>query len=861
MSYRLFAVIALFSLHHTDARAQTVIHEVHGAPADQFGSAVASPGDVDLDGYPDFAVAAKERRGGAGAVDLFSGRTGTLLRTLTDGPSNHLGRILLRAGDIDGDGHGDMWVGSDREVLGYSGRTGNVLWRFPSADFLAAAGDVDRDGRADLLAGMGDAGGSGLVAVLSGRTGAVVWSHVAVGQRLLASGPAGDIDGDGHDDVVLTVSDPSGYPRLLQVRSGRTTSVLRSAQVDPYLNVGVAVGTVGDHDHDGRDDYFVVQERLTPPPTGVVGLVTLLSGATGTTLDTYEGYVYCNRYSMCVITRVLTGVGAVGDFDGDGMLDPLFVVDGNQEGRTRAGTPIFVPSDVAAAAGDVDRDGREDLVVGLPALGLVRVQRVPAAARLSPPGYVPRIGSAPGVTRIGDLDGDGHDDFAFTGLGYTAFGNSNRCDLRSGSDAHVLASFTGSIGFATVIQAASAGDVDGDGGLDVVVGWNSGGGPPDEHHAELLRNGGQQLFRFDHIDVTYGIGVAGGSDWNADAVPDVFVAGLTFTEVRSGRDGSLLRTIAAGGNRLVVVGDLDADGQGDLAIGDSIFSSRNAQLIWTLAAAPTPAGDVDGDRHADLWLAEAAGPTLVSGRTRNALRVLPWPRGNRGLVLASGADWDGDGTGDLVVGLPTALLSGLAVVVSGTDGRELHVTEGDRRGDGLGATAALLAAPPGSRPSLVVSATNGGPLCTGYAVHVRDDADAGGAATHGLGCGGVLGLPRLRWIGRPRLGLASAYTVAHAAPSAAAAFALGGSEDRWLGLSLPLPLAPLGLPPCHLFTALDVLVPAVTDGGGTATLPLQVPNLQALVGARLFAQTVHADPTANATGLSFSNAVRLVVAR
>jgi hypothetical protein len=53
----------------------------------------------------------------------------------------------------------------------------------------------------------------------------------------------------------------------------------------------------------------------------------------------------------------------------------------------------------------------------------------------------------------------------------------------------------------------------------------------------------------------------------------------------------------------------------------------------------------------------------------------------------------------------------------------------------------------------------------------------------------------------------------------------------------------------------DVIVSATSSAGGTATLPLAVPNNVSLVGALLYTQVGVADPAA-VQGLALSQAVR-----
>lgn len=843
----------------SNAIAQTVLLDFVGVPGDAFGSAVVGPGDVDLDGYPDVAVAAPGRNGGGGGVDVFSGRTGARLWSLAGLAGEGLGRDVLAAGDIDRDGHGDLWVRTAAEVLACSGRAGLVLWRMPTADFVAAAGDVDRDGHSDLLLGAADLGGSSVYAVVRGATGGILWAHLPAPMRLVALGSAGDVDRDGHDDVVATLTERTGSTRTIEIRSGRTQQLLRSTTAFAYYGEGALVGSAGDWNSDGYDDTFVLQERVPPPPTFTVGYLTVRSGLDGSTLWGTSGSYYCDRYTNCTLVHLLSRFERGGDFDGDGLADPLLWLAGEVVVSPRVGAmQVELPSSVVAYAGDVDRDGRDDLIVGLSD----RVQVIKATVGLRSLGgfgYVPRIGESYAVAGVGDLDGDGYDEVAYSARGYTAFGDIFGCTIRSSRDASTVLGFSGSGTFPSVLVAAPAGDVSGDGRADVVVGFNSVSAPRTDHRAEVWANG-VELYQFDNADTSYGIAVAGDADWNRDGRADVFVAAQTFTEVWSGASGSLLHTLPAGGRHLVSLGDVNADGVGDLAIGNDVYSGSNRQVLLRLTSAPYAAGDTDNDGHADLWLVETAGATLYSSRL-GVLRVLPWPQGQPAARVSAGVDWNGDGIGDLLAGFPNRAPGGAAVLMSGLDGQPLFTQSGGRSGDAFGHTVALLRAPVGAAASLAADSTSGGPLATGYAWLVREPRSPGGQVPYGRGCVGAVGLARLAWIGSSRIGTSGSLALDRAPPATAVVFILGGSEDRWLGATLPLPLAGLGMEECVLHAAADVLVPTGTDGGGRANLPLTIPADPVLVGARLLAQTAQFDPATNPFGVTTSQARRMVFVR
>ena len=71
----------------------------------------------------------------------------------------------------------------------------------------------------------------------------------------------------------------------------------------------------------------------------------------------------------------------------------------------------------------------------------------------------------------------------------------------------------------------------------------------------------------------------------------------------------------------------------------------------------------------------------------------------------------------------------------------------------------------------------------------------------------------------------------------------GLSDSTWNGLTLPLNLAFVGYPTCDVLVAGHLMISATADARGRASFSFPVPNLQQLVGLRLFHQVVGVDPT------------------
>lgn len=155
-----------------------------------FGTAAAGIGDVNGDGIDDVIIGWPTR----GNAHVYSGKTHTRLYTLQTATAG-FGRTLAAVGDVDGDGRPDIAVGAGRtedpngipDLTGminiYSGATGTLIHSYtgenPTDEFgysVAAAGDLNGDGRADFFIGApGRDGGRGRVLGYSGLDGALAY--------------------------------------------------------------------------------------------------------------------------------------------------------------------------------------------------------------------------------------------------------------------------------------------------------------------------------------------------------------------------------------------------------------------------------------------------------------------------------------------------------------------------------------------------------------------------------------------------------------------------------------------------------------------------------------------------------------
>jgi hypothetical protein len=309
-----------------------IVREWDGESAgDQFGWIARVIGDVDHDGFNDFVTSAPTKNiygDNAGRVYVYSGRTGALLWSVDGAPGDQLGSGIEAAGDTDGDGFPDVIASApyiDTAYV-YSGRDGRILLTFHGdskgenfGQHVASAGDIDGDGHADVVVGAPNsaAGGkdAGRVYVYSGKDGHLLLT--LTGER------PGDMFGStvaGYADRIhrfLVVGAPNAGRRKagrVYVYSGLSK---RPKWVFDSDSTGVALGymfvsVLGDVDGDAVPDIFASDwsNAARGPSTG---RAYVYSGRTGKKLFTFTGETAGEGFG--------TTDSKAGDIDGDHRAD------------------------------------------------------------------------------------------------------------------------------------------------------------------------------------------------------------------------------------------------------------------------------------------------------------------------------------------------------------------------------------------------------------------------------------------------------------------------------------------------------------------------------------------------------------
>ena len=235
------------------------------------------------------------------------------------------GGVNVAMGDIDGDGTPDIITGAGPgggpHVRVLSGVDLHELYSFYAFDpsfaggVFVASGDIDGDGRADIIAGTG-AGGSPQVRVFSGVDLHEIASFLAY-TPLLTGGvrvASADVDGDGRADII-TGAGPGGGPHV-RVFSGVDLHEIYSFYAYTPTFAGGVYVAAGDVDGDGHADIITGAGAGGGPHVRVFSGVDLHELASFFAYDpTFAGGVHVAAGDIDEDGRVdvITGAGPGGD--------------------------------------------------------------------------------------------------------------------------------------------------------------------------------------------------------------------------------------------------------------------------------------------------------------------------------------------------------------------------------------------------------------------------------------------------------------------------------------------------------------------------------------------------------------------
>jgi hypothetical protein len=752
---------------------------------DRFGAPVAAAGDVNGDGYADVIVGARDFPGtDKGKAYVFTGSASGLNTSPAwtaegENDGDYFGTSVASAGDVNGDGYADVIVGAG----GFGGGRGktyvfhgspsgpgtNPDWTASggSADerfgaSVASAGDVDADGFTDVIVGANQwKTGTGKAYVYTGGAGGLASSSGwdAVGENTgdyfgtVVRG-AGDANGDGHSDVLIAAyafdDGTEENAGKVYVYDGGPTGPLGSPSwtatgENGGDQFGRALASIGDLNGDGYADVAI------GAPFSIAGsrrgrAYVHLGSSDGLSAD------FDTRGSGTSDNEIYgSAVDGAGDVNGDGYAD-LVVSAPGYDGGTGQGIAYvyhgsadapssainwFTTGDAEAdqlgyavgGIGDVNADGYTDAAIGAPGYGdndngRVYVFYGSSVGFSSFPDWVVtgegianRFGTA--VAAAGDVNGDGYGDVLVGAEGYPSGSSQGKAYVFYGSESGLSTSADWTVQGEGILNyfggtLTGAGDVNGDGYADVIVGAH---GYPDASSRGKIYGyyggpGGLSLVPDWSIagegdGDRFGESVASAGDTNGDGFADVVVGARSYDNgviidagrayVFTGSTTGLATTpfwTSTGmvaderlGQSVAGAGDVNGDGYADILVGvpnhDSLrgrvyafhggSSGVSASPDWTATGEYTndyygssvsTAGDVNGDGYADILVGSpfhAAGGlegavNLYYGSAQGLDTADAWAASGEnggdemGHSVASAGDINGDGFADILVG-------------------------------------------------------------------------------------------------------------------------------------------------------------------------------------------------------------------
>jgi hypothetical protein len=354
-------------------------------------------------------------------------------------------------------------------------------------------GDVDGDGVPDVVtsAPTNQAGGkdAGRIYVYSTKANKLLWTADGRAGDQLGTGleAAGDTNGDGIPDVIASAPG-GGYARIYSGRDGRVLRTFKAE--DPKDQFGQHASGIGDVNHDGFADVIVGAPNNSAGGEKA-GRTYVYSGKDGSILLTLTGAHSGNGFGSAVAgftskSGILLIVGAPNAgprqtgraYVYDSLsTKPKFIIDADATGAALGAMFLSVP-------GDVDGDGVPDVYASdwsNAAKGAMTGRVYVYSGKTGRPlltltGETAGEGFGTSPSVAGDVDGDGHADLIVGAWQYSGSAvGGGRAYLYSGKDGHLMKTLTCRIpGDTFGFDAVTMGDVDHDGTTDFLItsGWS-----------------------------------------------------------------------------------------------------------------------------------------------------------------------------------------------------------------------------------------------------------------------------------------------------------------------------------------------------------------------------------------------------
>ena len=656
---------ALYELNGTDDLSESTAQQVTTGP-NFFGSAISRIGDMNQDRFEDIAVASvRQDISSAGQVRFFYGSPEGIYPSYVArkdglGSDDLFGRSIAGLGDTNGDGYDDLLIGAPDFGFGqvstgfayvYLGvETGlrpspaRIINGDQASAYLGYAmdivGDINGDGYDDIALGAyrydGGQNDEGAVFVYLGSSNGLseiptrVWESNVASRRLGYSiSAAGDVNGDGYDDVVV-----GGYNRYAYLYLGSNNLSTSASYIwdtttsSSTSNYVTLCKSLGDINGDGYDD--IALGKTSSSTSYHVGIY--LGAESFDTNKDHQVYAYYE----------VTGIG---DINGDGYDDVAYtpyssqtridILHGSANFNTTVDQNLTGPSNfgISIVGGDFNGDGFSDLTCTTNNYASIRMYPGSATGLSALAWSYTGASNMYRLYNAQDVNGDGFDDLLIDRTNAQLFlGGEN--GFKHEPD-WVLND--------TFYRGAGGGDLNGDGLSDVLLSNYSNDSSKGQvqvfYGSQGVPEGGNNHFV-----------LANAGDLNGDGFDEIAVGDPSYTDelFRQGR---------------VLIFPGSQAGLGDSAIWAQVGSERDENFGGQLSTA----GDINDDGYADLLIsspradgvkADVGRVNLYLGQQQGLAEIPAWSytgtysRGRLGSETAAIGDINDDGYDDIAIATP-----------------------------------------------------------------------------------------------------------------------------------------------------------------------------------------------------------------